>query len=54
MTINSFEDIKAWKKAKDLVLSIYSLLKQSKDYSFRDQLQRASISIMNNIAEGFE
>lgn len=54
MTIQSFEDILAWQKAKKLTLEIYGNLKECKDYAFRDQIQRASVSIMNNIAEGFE
>ncbi|OGK52815.1 four helix bundle protein [Candidatus Roizmanbacteria bacterium RIFCSPLOWO2_01_FULL_41_22] len=54
MTINKFEDIIAWKKSKDLTLLIYSSFKDCRDFSFKDQIQRAGISIMNNIAEGFE
>ena len=54
MKIERFEDIKAWQKSKELAILIYSIFKNSKDFSFRDQIQRASISIMNNIAEGFE
>ncbi|PJE73874.1 MAG: four helix bundle protein [Candidatus Taylorbacteria bacterium CG10_big_fil_rev_8_21_14_0_10_41_48] len=54
MKIQSFEDIKAWQKAKNLTLSVYTLFRNSKDYRFRDQIQAASVSIMNNIAEGFE
>lgn len=54
MKIERFEDILAWQKAKDLTKDIYLLLKESKDYGFKDQIQRASVSIMNNIAEGFE
>jgi four helix bundle protein len=52
--INAFEDIIAWQKAQDLTLAIYKELAQCRDFSFRDQIQRATISIMNNIAEGFE
>ena len=52
--IEKFEDIITWQKSKDLSLEIYRLFKNSKDYSFRDQIQRAAVSIMNNIAEGFE
>ena len=52
--INRFEDIVGWQKAKILTLEIYKSFRDSKDYSFRDQIQRASVSIMNNIAEGFE
>lgn len=54
MKINKFEDIIAWQKGKELTLYIYRELKNCKDFGFRDQMQRASISIMNNIAEGFE
>jgi len=54
MKIEKFEDIIAWQKSKDLSLEVYSQFKYCRDFSFRDQLQRAVISIMNNIAEGFE
>ena len=54
MRIERFEDIVAWQKAKDLSVEIYRLFDQSKDFVFRDQIQSASVSIMNNIAEGFE
>ncbi len=54
MFIQKFEDIIAWQKAKVLSLDIYRVFRNNKDYSFRDQIQRATISIMNNIAEGFE
>lgn len=54
MKIEKFEDVIAWQKAKILSLGVYRLFKDNKDFSFRDQIQRAAISIMNNIAEGFE
>jgi four helix bundle protein len=54
MTISRFEDIIAWQKAKELTLNLYAIFNTSRDFSFRDQICRASISIMNNIAEGFE
>jgi four helix bundle protein len=54
MKIEKFEDIISWQKARVLTLQIYNILRTLKDYSFKDQIQRASISIMNNIAEGFE
>lgn len=54
MKIEKFEDIIAWQKSRELVLECYQIFKNTKDYSFKDQIQRASISIMNNIAEGFE
>jgi len=52
--IDRFEDIIGWQKSKFLTLEIYKAFQHVKDYSFRDQIQRASVSIMNNIAEGFE
>jgi four helix bundle protein len=54
MRIDKFEDIIAWQKGKVLSLKIYKLFNGNKDFGFRDQIQRASVSIMNNIAEGFE
>lgn len=54
MAIIRFEDAIAWQKAKLLAVSIYVLFKDVKDYGFKDQIQRAAVSVMNNIAEGFE
>ena len=54
MQIQKFEDILVWQKAKQVTVSVYELTKKLKDYSFKDQIQRASVSVMNNIAEGFE
>lgn len=54
MGIEQFEDIIAWQKSKELTIQIYHLFKESKDFGFNDQIQRASVSVMNNIAEGFE
>ena len=54
MKIERFEDIIAWQKSKELTIQIYKLFSEIKDFGFRDQIQRASVSIMNNIAEGFE
>jgi four helix bundle protein len=54
MKIESFEDILAWQKAKKLTVDVYDICRELKDYGFRDQLQRAAVSVMNNIAEGFE
>lgn len=53
MSIKRFEDITSWIKSKELVLFVYNKLINNRDYGFKDQIQRASISIMNNIAEGF-
>jgi four helix bundle protein len=54
MAIEKFEDAIVWQKSKGFAVDIYKLFKGCKDFSFRDQIQRASISISNNIAEGFE
>ena len=53
----SFEEIEAWRKARELIREIYDVSKRnafSKDFALRDQIRRAGISIMSNIAEGFE
>lgn len=52
--IKKFEDILAWQKGQKLAQNIYKLFKTNKDYSFKDQICRASVSVSNNIAEGFE
>ena len=54
MGIQRFEDIIAWQKAQDLAVDIYAIFRDSKDYGFKDQICRASVSISNNIAEGFD
>jgi four helix bundle protein len=54
MVIVRFEDIIVWQKAKELTVLIYYTFRNNRDFSFKDQIQRASVSIMNNIAEGFE
>ncbi len=51
MIIEKFEDIKAWQKARELVRDIYRLSNNknlSKDFGLKDQLRRASVSIMAN------
>ena len=56
-TIRRFEDIQAWQEARSLVKQKYALTEVgafSKDYGLRDQLRRASVSVMANIAEGFD
>lgn len=54
MKILKFEDLIAWQKGQDLAVAIYQAFAQSRDYGFKDQIQRASVSISNNIAEGFD
>ena len=54
MRVYKFEEIQSWQKAKELTLGVYRNFSDNKDYGFKDQIQRASVSVMNNIAEGFE
>ncbi len=49
-----FEDSLAWQKSRELIKLIYGIIKANKDFSFHSQITRAAVSIMNNIAEGFE
>lgn len=50
----SIENLFIWKESRDFVNAIYKMMATCKDYGFRDQIQRAAVSIMNNIAEGSE
>ncbi len=54
MKIIRFEDIIAWQKAQILAVDVYKCFKNSQDYGFKTQIQRAAVSISNNIAEGFD
>ena len=54
MKIEKFEDIISWQKAEILTINIYKIFKDVKDFGLKNQIQRSSVSIMNNIAEGFE
>ena len=49
-----FEELEVWKSSKELSLEIYGHFRNSRDFGFRDQIQSAAVSVMNNIAEGFE
>ena len=49
-----FEDLEIWKSARAQVKATYANFRACKDFPFRDQIQRAALSVMNNIAEGFE
>ena len=56
-TITRFEDLEAWKIARELTRDIYRVSSNgpfAKDFGLRDQIRRASVSIMSNVAEGFE
>ena len=52
--IEKFEDIVAWQNARILTQDIYALFRLNKDFGFKDQIQRAAVSVMSNIAEGYE
>ena len=55
--VERFEDLIAWQKARDLTKSVYDFTLSGgfrKDLSLRDQLRRSAVSIMSNVAEGFE
>lgn len=54
MAVQKFEDLLVWQKSQDLAINIYELFAHSKDFAFRDQITKASVSISNNIAEGFD
>jgi four helix bundle protein len=54
MNIEKFENLIVWQKSRVLCKSIYKSFSLSNDFGFNNQIQRASVSIMNNIAEGFE
>ena len=54
MRIERFEDIEAWKEGRLLVVDVYKALSKTKDFGFKDQIQRAAVSITSNIAEGFD
>lgn len=50
----TIENLYIWKESRVVVNLIYQMLMDNRDYGFKDQIQRAAVSIMNNIAEGFE
>ena len=55
--VERFEDLIAWQKARQLTAAIYRVTSKgdfSKDFGLRDQIRRASVSVMSNIAEGFD
>lgn len=56
-SITKFEDLIAWQEARVLVKTVYKVTMEgalAKDFGMRDQIQRASVSVMTNIAEGFD
>ena len=57
MKIRKFEDLESWKKARKLTNTVYEATGTgsfTRDFGLKDQIRRASISILSNIAEGFE
>ena len=55
--VERFEDLIAWQKSRELTKKIYKITEQerfSKDFGLKNQIQRASVSVMSNIAEGFD
>ena len=56
-TFKRFEEIDAWKKSRELTKRVYALSRVgafARDFALRDQIRRASVSIMSNIAEGYD
>ncbi|MGC8781225.1 MAG: four helix bundle protein [Anaerolineae bacterium] len=56
-TIKKFEEIEGWQKARELTGFVYEITRQgrfSRDFGLKDQIRRAAVSAMSNIAEGFE
>ena len=53
-TVEKFEDLICWQRARELTKAIYETFKDCRDFGFKDQIQRAAVSVMSNIAEGFE
>ena len=52
--VNCFENLEIWKEAMKLSVEVYEVIKNCKDFGFKDQIQRAAVSVPSNIAEGFE
>ena len=52
-TIKNFEELDIWKNARIVTKQVYIDFRSIRDFGYKDQIQRASLSIMNNIAEGF-
>jgi four helix bundle protein len=56
-TFKKFEEIECWKRARELTRHIYRISNQpafSRDFGLKDQIRRAAVSVMSNIAEGYD
>ena len=57
MPVRRFEDLRAWQRAMELCIAVYRVTgtgRFARDFGLRDQMQRAAVSVMSNIAEGFD
>ena len=57
MKVERLEDLNIWQRARKMTQEIYTITEKpkfSKDYALKDQIRRAGVSVMSNIAEGFE
>jgi four helix bundle protein len=52
--VKRFEDLFVWQKGQDLAVLTYDTYRDNRDWGFKDQICRASVSVSNNIAEGFD
>lgn len=54
MKFENFEDMIIWQRSRELNVKLYKEFDELKDFNFKNQILRASVSVMNNIAEGYE
>jgi four helix bundle protein len=54
MNDDTFENLEVWKEAIELAARVYEILRDCRNFGFRDQIQRAAMSVSSNIAEGYE
>jgi four helix bundle protein len=54
MKIEKFEDLITWQKAKEMTIKLYESCKSCKEYGLKDMITKTGVTIMNQIAEGFE
>lgn len=52
--MDAFENLEVWRRSKDLSVRLYRDLRHSRDWGSRDQVTRAALSVVSNIAEGYE